>query len=312
MFLSKFAINKPITTTMIFFVIMVLGFYALNNIPISLLPNINYPKLTVSASWIGASPEEIESKITSPIESVGSTINGVIEVSSTSYNEYCIVNFTFDRKTDINFAKFQLNEKLQLLQDKFPTNVVPKINEYTPSEFKNDDFLSYGISGKYNPKELYTYIEKYLKYKILSIPEVANVSIEGYTKKVFKIKINRDVSEFINPYQIRKALLKSGNTISVNNFIKDGSNYIILTDDSFKNIDEIKKIKIRTKKNNLLQLAKIASISEEKMPTQTYLRYNKNPQLILSIDKKPTANALKLAKQIKNIVKKQSKLFHRR
>ncbi len=306
MFLSKFAINKPVTTIMIFFIIVVVGFYALNHIPISLLPNINYPKLTVSASWQGISPEEIEAKLTSPIESVGATISGVTDVSSTSYNGYSSVQFTFDRKTDISFAKFELNEKLQILSNKLPANVVPVISEYMPREFRDNDFLSYGISGPYELKELKEYLDKFFKYKILALPEVSNVSINGYVEKIFKIKIDKNKAEQILPYQIRQALEQNGKTASITNFKQNGLNYIIQSNNSYNNIDEIKDLKIRLISGEIIPLNQIATINEEKITARNYFRYNGNPQLILSIDKKSTANALKLAKSIKSIIKDQS------
>ncbi len=309
MFLAKFAINKPITTVMIFFVIMVVGFFALGHIPISLLPNINYPKLTVSASWIGASPEEVEAKISSPIEAIGATISGVTDISSTSYSGYSTVQFTFQRNADINFAKFELNEKLQALRSKLPKNVVPYISEYTPREFRNNDFLSYGISGPYKLKEIKTYIERYLKYKILSIPEVANVSISGYIENIYKIKIDKNKSEQIYPFEIKNALLNAGKRYSVTDFRKDGLNYIILTDNTYDSIDDIKNFKIKLSSGIIVPLNQIATISKEKREADSYYRYNKNPQLILSIDKKSTANALKLAKTIKKIVNEQRKFF---
>ncbi len=309
MFLSKFAIRKPITMLMIFLLIIVIGFFSIKHIPISLLPNINYPKLTVSAGWTGVSPEEVEKRITSQIEAVGSSVNGVTDISSTSYGNYSIVEFTFDRKTNINYAKFELNEKLQTIKDKLPANVIPRITEYTPSEFQTDDFLSYGISGPYELGELKEYVDNYLKYKILAISGVSNVSIRGYIQRVFKIKINKDKSDFISPRAIRSALYKYGKSVSIANFKKEGKDFIILVDDRFKNINDIKRLKVSLKNGNLIELEQIATISEEKMPTMSYYRYNGNPQIILSIDKKNTANSIKLAKRIKKIVNEQTKLL---
>ncbi len=309
MFLSKFAIEKPITTTMIFLVIIVFSVYAILHIPVSLMPNISYPQLSVVASWSQVSPEEVEAKITSPIESIGSLISGVTEISSTSYPGYAQVKFQFDRKTNINFAKFELNEKLQLLSDKFPPNVVPKIREYVPREFRDKDFLSYGIAGPYNLEEIEKFIDRHLKYKILSLEGVSGISIDGTRQRVIKILLDSNKSDLVSTYILRKTLLAHGINGSISDFDKDGLSYTISVEDEFQRIEEIKTLKIPLQNGQNILLSEIAEIKEDYYPARSYLRYNCNPQLTFSIDKKSTANALKLAKSIKSIVKKQKEYF---
>ena len=84
MFLTDFVLKKPISTLMLYIIIVILSVLSLTKIPISLVPNLDYPKLSVIVYWPDASPEEVESHITSPIESFGSMINGVSKISSSS------------------------------------------------------------------------------------------------------------------------------------------------------------------------------------------------------------------------------------
>lgn len=69
-------LSRPVTTIMFFFSVIVVGFVALYNLPVELSPHVEYPRLSVSVSWAGVSPEAVEAHLTSPIEAELSTLNG--------------------------------------------------------------------------------------------------------------------------------------------------------------------------------------------------------------------------------------------
>ncbi|MDR7418217.1 MAG: efflux RND transporter permease subunit, partial [Armatimonadota bacterium] len=75
--LSRFAINKPVTTAMTFMAIAFLGIIAFGRLPIDLLPDISFPTLNISTEYSGAGPQEVEREVTIPIENAMSTVPGV-------------------------------------------------------------------------------------------------------------------------------------------------------------------------------------------------------------------------------------------
>jgi len=121
--LTEFSINRPVTISMIFAIIAISSVIVLTQLPVSYLPNVDFPRLNVVTSWTGATPEEVEKYITSVIEETGSLVRGVTKVSSNSSTGYSSVQFDFNNDIDIEFARFELNEKLQIIADKLPQNV---------------------------------------------------------------------------------------------------------------------------------------------------------------------------------------------
>src|SRR5687768_17482679 len=99
------SIKRPVMVTMVYLVLTILGAVAWQKIPIELLPNTTLPRLTVTASWPGASAEALEAFVTSPLEAEIQQVRGVEEVSSTSSaNGNASVNVTFSRNTDMEFT----------------------------------------------------------------------------------------------------------------------------------------------------------------------------------------------------------------
>ncbi len=305
MLITKIALEKPITTMMLYLAILVIAVYAIINIPLSLLPNLDYPRLTIVTYWPDASPEEVEANITSPIEAIGSTIPNITNVKSTSYNQRSVVSLEFARNSDMDFVRFELNEKLQLLQDELPDDVTPRIREYIPNEFSENEFLKYGISGPYQLDELEKIIERNLKYQLSSIEGVSNCEISGNRKKEIKIILKQPELSKISAYEIRQKLNDFGNQESISGFKESELSYIIKLENSYYNIDELKNISLNQADGTIIKLGEIATFEESYQPTFNYFRYNGMPQLSLTIQKKTTANALQLAKNLKSVLKKQ-------
>ncbi|NQT64791.1 MAG: efflux RND transporter permease subunit [FCB group bacterium] len=305
MLLTKFALEKPITTAMFYLAITVIAVYAVLNIPLSLLPNLNYPRLTIVTYWSNASPEEIEANITSPIEAIGSMIPNITKVKSTSYNQQSVVSLEFARNTDMDFVRFELNEKLQLLKDELPANVTPRIREYVPREFSEDEFLKYSISGPYQLDELEKMIERNFKYQLNSIEGVSSCEINGNREKEIKIILKQPELNRISPDEIRQKLSDFGNKQSISGFNENGLSYIVQLENSYQTIDELKNIKLNKNDGTIIRLGEIAEFEKSYQHAFNYYRYNGMPQLSLTIQKKTTANALQLAKKLKTIIKKQ-------
>ena len=309
MLLTKLALEKPITTTMLYLAIIVIAVYAVLNIPLSLLPNLSYPRLTIVTYWSDASPEEVEANITSPIEAIGSTIPNITNVKSTSYNQRSVVSLELTRNADMDFARFELNEKLQLLQDELPDNVTPRIREYVPREFSEDEFLKYGIYGPYRIDELEKMIERTFKYQLNSVEGVSSCEISGNRKKEIKIILKQPELYLISSSGIRQKLLDFGNKESISGFKETGLSYIVQLENSYQSLDELKNIKLDKSDGTMIKLGEIADFQETFQPAFNYLRYNGMPQLSLTIQKKTTANALRLAKELKSIIKKQKEFL---
>jgi HAE1 family hydrophobic/amphiphilic exporter-1 len=82
--ISRFAVHRPVTTAMIYIAVTLLGLFALGRLAIDLIPELAFPSLSISTSYSGVAPEEIESLITIPIEQAVSTVSGVVSMDSLS------------------------------------------------------------------------------------------------------------------------------------------------------------------------------------------------------------------------------------
>src|SRR5687768_10484041 len=106
------SIRRPVAITMAYAAIAALGAFAWQNIPIELIPDTDLPRLTVTGSWRGASPETVEAFLTSPLEAVIQQVRGVEKIASTSTEGGAQIAVEFARDVDMDFARLELSERI--------------------------------------------------------------------------------------------------------------------------------------------------------------------------------------------------------
>jgi HAE1 family hydrophobic/amphiphilic exporter-1 len=307
--LTKFSINRPVTISMIFAIIALAAVFVLSLLPISYFPNVEFPRLNVNTYWSGASPEEVEKHITALVEEAGSTLQGVREVNSTSSVGRSSVRFYFDRNIDLEFARFELNEKLHLIRDRLPTQAQPQIQAYIPSQYEHTAFLEYGISGAYETWELKEMAEKLFLFRLSALNGISDVSIRGAREREVVIELRETSLDQVDYQKVRQALIEYGNRISVSNLRDKGRTMSIMLDDSFNDLHEIGKLEIVRDRGDRVRLGEIALIDYGLAQARTLRRYNGEPQVVLTITKENRANAIDLAAKTKRVLEEQAELL---
>ncbi|MFO7896439.1 MAG: efflux RND transporter permease subunit [Candidatus Cloacimonadales bacterium] len=307
--ITKFSINKPVTISMIFVIIALTSIVVLWQLPISYFPNVEFPRLNVNTYWQGAAPEEVEKYITSLIEETGSTIQGVTRVNSISKTSISSVQFYLQRGIDLDYARFELNEQLQLLGDKLPPRVQPQIQAYIPQQLEQTSFLEYGISGPYETWELKELVEQSFLFRLAALSGIADVAVSGAQARLVQIELKDSNLDQVDYQTIQRTLLAYGQRSSINNLADKQRTISLRLDDSFAGIAEIGKLQISRNNGSRVRLEDIAEISYGLEPASLYRRYQGEPQVVLTINKENSANAIKLAARAKQIMQQQMMLL---
>ncbi|HNU77849.1 MAG TPA: efflux RND transporter permease subunit, partial [Prolixibacteraceae bacterium] len=162
MSIYKSAVNKPITTLMVFTAIVVAGIYSLLNIPVDLYPEIEPPYMSVMTTYAGANAADIETNITKQLEESLNSVDGLKEITSTSYDNLSIINLEFEWGTNLDEANNDVRDVTDRIFDylpegsdrpvifKFNTNMMP--------------ILVYAVTAK----ESYPGIEKLIEEKVIN------------------------------------------------------------------------------------------------------------------------------------------------
>lgn len=188
MFLSDLCIRKPVFATMLILSLVVLGMASYRELGLDLFPKIDLPTVVVSTTLEGASPEEIETQITKPIEEVVNTINGIDELSSISSEGISRVVARFVLEKDPEVAANDVRDKVGTILSKFPKGTDPPIIE----KFDPDaaPVLAIVVSGPQRLREITEIADKKIKQPLETINGVGSISLVGDRKREIQVYID--------------------------------------------------------------------------------------------------------------------------
>ncbi|MFH1743423.1 MAG: efflux RND transporter permease subunit, partial [bacterium] len=187
--ISRLAIQRPVTTTMFFIMVVLFGAVSFIRLPIDLLPDITYPAITVRTDYEHVGPEEIEQLITRPIEETVSSVQGVEEIRSTSSEGDSSVRVSFIWGTDLDDAANDIRARVDRIRGRLPEDAEsPVIYKFDLSSFP---VIYLGVSGRLDPVELRDLVEHQVKYRIERAPGVAAVDIRGGLTREIHVDLDR-------------------------------------------------------------------------------------------------------------------------
>lgn len=188
MSLPGFSVRRPVFTTMITLMVLVLGVVSLSRLRIDLLPAIEMPTLTVSTEYENASPEVVERLVTTIIEEILATVPGVEEMTSVSSEGQSNVEVRFVWGTDLDAAVADVRSRLEDEISELPEDINrPQIRKFDIGSFP---VVIVGISSALDPVELTDLIDKQVRYRFARIPGVAQADLFGGFEREIRVALD--------------------------------------------------------------------------------------------------------------------------
>ena len=189
MTLSDLSIRRPVFAWMVMCALMFFGVICFFQLGVSQLPEATQPVLTISASWVGAAPEVMETEIVNPIEQAVISVQGIQDIESNMRQGTASIKLTFFTNKDIDAALQETNSKLRSV--KLPDDVLPP----TISKINTDDNPIMWLamtSNKRSYKDMLTWVDLNLRDRIRVIPGVGDVILGGWASRNLRVWVDND------------------------------------------------------------------------------------------------------------------------
>ena len=194
--LIDFSVRRPVAIAMVYYALALLAWAAWANLPVDVVPEGDFPKLNVNTSWPGASPESVQSLVTSPIETIAVTVRGVHKVTSQSRRGASLVEVEFLEDADLDLARFELADRLSLLQDELPPSVLPPaISTILPAQFRElagGDFFHFTLRAPRPINELRVIAKEKIRDALIAVEGVADVEAYGGQDPHLRVTLDPD------------------------------------------------------------------------------------------------------------------------
>ncbi|CAB3395508.1 efflux RND transporter permease subunit [Kyrpidia spormannii] len=186
--IADFSIERPVTISMIMIALILVGVIALPLLRVDLYPSMNIPVAVVTASWSGASPEEMERQVTEPLEAAMASVPGVNQISSTSNQGGSVVRVQFDYGVNLDQAMLTMRDRVARVQRQLPDGVdTPQVMKIDPN---NTPILTVAMSGPLDPVELKRLADDVVQTRLSRADGVASVSVSGGRQRQIQVVLD--------------------------------------------------------------------------------------------------------------------------
>ncbi|WP_439129617.1 efflux RND transporter permease subunit, partial [Polaribacter sp.] len=306
--LSSWAINNKTTIYVLMFLILYLGISAYFTMPRENFPEINETKIYISSVYPGNTAEDIEKLITNPLEDKLKSVSNVVEITSTSQEDYSIITVEFDEKIDVNEAKQKVKDEIdqETAGEDWPTfngaKVKPNVFELSMSE--EIPILNINISGNYPVAKLKEYGE-YLQDEIEDLTEIKKVDIRGAQEKEVEVAVDiyKMMAAKVSFDDITNAINRGNVTMSAGNFITSQQRRTVRIIGEIDKPSDLGNFVIKSENGNPIYLKDVAEINFKDKDKTTYARENGHAVVMLDVKKRSGENMVAAADKIGEIVK---------
>ena len=294
----KFFVRRPVTTLMFVLFWVILGFVSFPKMNIERTPSLDFPIVTSTFVYPGASPSEMESQILKRAEDAISEVAELKNLTSYGYENSGMVLAEFNLGVNVNDKASEIKTKLDALISEFPTDMdQPVVEKLNPLQEAVVDITLHGADAR----ELEEYVDDVLSNKITGINGVASVSIFGGRQRAVRIAMD---PELMTAHGV--TIMDIVSALGNRNLNVPGGKIEAGTDSSnvrfigeFASIDEISNLGLTTVEGQKFKLSDVATITDSAREIENGARYNGQDVVIASVVKSSDGNAIKISQELR-------------
>jgi multidrug efflux pump len=280
--------------------IMLVGIVAYTQLPVSALPEVDYPTIQVLTFYPGASPDVVATTVTAPLERQFGEMQGLSQMTSTSSGATSVVVLQFNLTLNIDIAEEEVQSAINAAQSFLPANL-PAPPIYSKTNPADAPVLTLGITSKSLPlSQVEDLVDTRLAPKISQLNGVGLVSISGGQKPAVRIQVNpaQLQSYGIDLESVRTALISASVNQAKGNFDGPRQNYQIDANDQLITSGDYLNVVVAYRNNAPVFLHDVATVVNGVENTKQAAWMNQTPAVILNVQRQPGANTISVVKSI--------------
>jgi multidrug efflux pump len=301
---SRPFIMRPVATALLMAAILLVGIVAYTQLPVSALPEVDYPTIQVLTFYPGASPYVMATTVTAPLERQFGELQGLSQMTSTSSGGTSVIVLQFNLSLNIDVAEEEVQSAINASQSYLPSNL-PTPPVYSKTNPADAPVLTLAITSDSIPlSQVEDLVDTRLSPKISQLNGVGLVSISGGQKPAVRIRANPVAlsSYGINLEDLRTALTQASVNAAKGNFDGPRQDYQIDSNDQLISSADYRSVVVAYRNGAPVMLTDVAEVIDGVENNYQAAWMNLTPAVILNIQRQPGANTISVVKSIKKLL----------
>lgn len=304
--LVDLSIKRPTFITCIVVVMLAVGYWCLTKLGVDLFPNVTFPVVTVSTPYPGASPSEIETLVSKPIEDEVSTISGMKRLSSINSEGVSTVIAEFTLETDVKYAEQQIRDRVSAAKRKLPKDILePVIRRIDPGD---QAVLVLSVEADLPEQQLFELADTVIKPKIEQVNQVGLVEIIGGREREIQVQLDRKkLKSFeISASQVANRLSAAGENVPVGKVNEGKTELSFRSLGQFNSVNDIEKTIVNFYGSDVpVTLKDIGSVQDTLKDESSRAFVNGKKSLFINVYRQSGSNTIAV---VKGVLKQMDKL----
>ena len=297
--MSETSVRRPVTTLMVFLGVILIGIFCFVQMPIDLLPEMDIPSITVITPYEGAGPEEVEDKITRPLEERLSTVEDLEHIFSTSREGQSIIRLMFDWETDLDTRANDVRDAIDMAQRSIPKEADrSRIFKLDVSQFP---ILVLGVFARESYKDLENILEDEVANPLESIAGVGAARLITPLQRQVNVDLDREclASYGLTPDDIVRAVVRENREVSAGSIKMGDMDYLPRVPAEFKRVEPMNDIVVRASEGTIVRIRDVGRVTDGFKDVALNVSVNGEPGAILMVQKQSEANTVEVARRVK-------------
>ncbi|MFZ0299391.1 MAG: efflux RND transporter permease subunit [Candidatus Sulfotelmatobacter sp.] len=301
---SRPFILRPVATSLLMAAILLVGIVGYTQLPVSALPEVDYPTIQVLTFYPGASPTVMATTVTAPLERQFGELQGLSQMTSTSSGGTSVIVLQFNLTLNIDVAEEEVQSAINASQSLLPS-ILPAPPTYSKTNPADAPVLTLAITSSAMPlSQVEDLVDTRLAPKISQLNGVGLVTISGGQKPAVRIQANPAAmsSYGINMEDLRSALTQASVNAAKGNFDGPRQDYQIDANDQLVTSDDYRSVVVAYRNGAPVMLTDVAQIVNGVENNNQAAWMNQTPAVILNVQRQPGANTISVVKSIKQLL----------
>ncbi len=297
-------VGRPVATVMGFLAAVVFGFVSYQSLPLNLMPDLDYPTLTVRTEYPGAAPGEVESQVSRPIEESLSTVPGLASLESISRAGMSDVVLEFDWDSDMSDLSQAVRERLALLNLGEEVGR-PLVLRYDP---ELDPMLRIAVGGKAEGVEelvtLRRLAEDEIKRAVETLPGVAAVKVLGGLEREVTVEVNEGLlaARGFTVEQLASRLQQENINLAGGSLLEGQTEYLIRTLNEFRKAEEIEDLYLFGNDGRSARIGDVAQVIERTKEREVVGRLGGSEAVEIAVFREADANIVEVSNRVQGAI----------
>ncbi|TGK12906.1 efflux RND transporter permease subunit [Leptospira fletcheri] len=297
----KFCVRRPVTVSMVWTALVMFGLIALQRLKINLMPELEFPKVTIVTAYPNSSAEEVENLITKPVSDAVGTVGGVESVNSESFEGRSVVTIQFSNRTSLEYAVINVRERIDLVRDLLPQDASkPVVTRFDPSLSAFQEIVIFP-QGRITDRDLRSFLNDNVRVYFERIEGLASVQFSGGFQREISVQIDSDKMNAYNIslFDVRRAINSSNVSAPAGSLPVGDKDYLVRAVGEYDSIESIAETIVGNNSQGIpIRLGSFSAIRSGYRERTGIARYNGKECIIAYLYKESGRNSVEISDNV--------------